>query len=696
VNARLIRAGDSIGAARGEFVVCVAAGGRLEDFADSVRSVLAHTPDSVPVLLHGAAAAAAAPVLEAVASPRDSAGADRVRYLDVAAPGTGVAEAVAAAAPADVVLVSAGCVVAPGWSERLSAAAGAAAEIATVSALRADRVAEAESGSGEIELEAAATRVAQASLRIRPRLSRPAPPCVYVRRSAVELAGSPAAPRFAAACVGLGLSHILADDVVVRDPGGGGPGPDPVTAGHSGPLARAISVARRAVGQLSVVIDARILNGPLDGTRVHVLELIGAVAATGSARVTALVSPGLDRETAGRLARLPGVTLSTVEGADPSLHGDVVHRPYQVSAPADLTVLAGFGDRLVVTHQDLISFHNPEYFPSSEGWAGYRDLTRRALGAADRVLFFSEHVRADALTEELVEPSRAEVVHLGVDHTIVAAPAAPSRPPGLDAVPADAEVMLCLGSDFLHKNRIFALRVLAELKRRHGWEGRLVLAGPAVTYGSSRARERALLAQEPSVAAAVLELGSVSEAEKEWLLERAGLVLYPTVHEGFGLIPYEAAAKDVPCLWAPGTALSELLGDAAAGIVAWDPAASADHAFELMRQAPAREANVGAVRQAGSALRWQVTGRRLIDVYRAVCDDPPAPASALEREGGLMSAGVSEDAMRLVGPDGVLARDLERPLLALLSRRRLAAPVSAAMKAGYRVSQRRRRDGGER
>jgi hypothetical protein len=146
----------------------------------------------------------------------------------------------------------------------------------------------------------------------------------------------------------------------------------------------------------------------------------------------------------------------------------------------------------------------------------------------------------------------------------------------------------------------------------------------------------------------------------------------------------------VPCLWAAGTALRELLGDTAAEIVVWDAAATADRALALMRDARARSSNLSAIEAAAGALRWEVTGRRLVEVYRAACDGPMTPAGAVERSSGLMRGGLSEDAMRLVGPDGVLPAELERPLLALLSRRRLTGPLSVALKAGYRVSRRGR------
>jgi glycosyltransferase involved in cell wall biosynthesis len=376
-----------------------------------------------------------------------------------------------------------------------------------------------------------------------------------------------------------------------------------------------------------------------------------------------------------------------------------VHRPFQIDSPADLAFLARLGDRLVITQQDLIGYHNPSYFGSTQAWEGYRSLTSRALAAADRVLFFSDHAREDALADELVGPERASVVPIGVDHVLMRSNGdRPSPPSGVERLPADAEVMLCIGTSYKHKNRVFALRTLDELQRKHEWRGWLVFAGPSVPFGSSLADEQRLLRAQPRLRAVVLRLGEVSEAEKHWLLQRASLVLYPTVYEGFGLVPFEAADHGVPCLWAEGTSLRELLPDSAAGIVPWDASISAARALALMRDEQAAERNVKAVRDAGASLRWDVAGERLLEIYRETSNAPPGAAGLRERSEGLMRLGLSEDAVRLLGPDGALPRELERPLLALATHPKLRRPVFGAIKAAYSAFHRvgRRRSGGAR
>lgn len=619
---------------RGEVAVCIVGTGAREEL---------HTPGEVPILT--------------VASET---------------------EAFEQAAPADVVLLRAGCRVAPEWLEDLRQAAYASTTTATATALTQHDL----GGASADTFEGAAAAVRAGSLRLRPRIETPdQAACVYVRRSALDLLGDPSGADFRTTCVELGLAHVLADDVLVFDPATAparapGPADEPTP-----PVIRARAAARRALRGMSATIDATILSGPTTGTHVHVLELIAGLARTEQVRLTAIVPDQPSEHALSRLKALPRVDLLTyreaMARADPA---DVVHRPFQLANAGDLSFLRSQGERLLLTQQDLIAFHDPAYFPRPAAWREYRELTRLGLGSADRVLFFSAHARDDALAEELVEPARATVVHLGVDHSQPTAEPAP--PAGADRLTA-GPLLLCLGTDYLHKNRLFALRLLHSL-REQGIDAILVFAGPRVPHGSSRPQEQRFLAGHPELASAVLDLGPVTEAGKTWLYSRASLVVYPSVLEGFGLVPFEAAAHRVPCLWASGSALSELLPDDAAGIVPWEANPSAEHARALLQDGQTREGNLAAIDTAAQSLTWDATAHRLLEVYRATAEAPARPSTAAA---GLT---LTEDAARLVGPGGELPTDVHRPLLALATHPRIAKPAFAALKLGYRVLQRRR------
>ena len=635
----------------GVVAVCIAAGGTDELRARTLTSLQANTAGEVPILEIGA-------------------GQDSFE----------------ATAPADVVVVAPGCVVGEGWLGGLQDAAHASSATATASALTQHDVGD-WPRHGALDPVTATVRVH--SLRLRPRVTAAraaGAACVYVRRSAIELIG--ANGDFWAQCVERGLSHVLADDVLVLAPAA-----RPADANEtSAPLARAVSAARRALRGFRVTIDARILAGPTTGTQVHVIELIAALARTEKLHLIAIVPDDPSPDAVARLQAVPAVSVRTYEEASHARErADVVHRPYQLSNAGDLPFLTSLGHRLVLTQQDLIAYHNPAYFPTHDAWMQYRQLSQLALNAVDRVLFFSAHARDDALAEDLVASARASVVHLGVDHPRRADHHRdPTRPDGVERLPA-TPALLCLGTHYQHKNRLFALRLLAALRTLHGWGGVLVFAGPSVAHGSSRAEEAKLLASHPDLDGAVFDVGAVSEAEKDWLFGRSALVVYPSVLEGFGLVPFEAAAHRVPCLWAPGSSLSELLPDDAADIVPWNEQQTAERALALIGDERARERNLQAIDAAAEHLTWDATATRLLEVYQATAD---APASA---PGGLGSVAegafglLGEDAARLVGPGGELPADVYRPLLALSTHPRIAAPVFGVLKLGYRISYELRR-----
>lgn len=739
VSLRTLDPGTPVGARRGQVVICIPVYGGHEHFAACLDSVLDHTPADVVILVCDDASPdrRSGELVAGVAERSEHELVYMRQARNVGFP-VNVNAAFAAAAPADVLVLNSDCLVAAGWLEGLRAAAYDDSRVATATSLTnhgtlvsvPDRRPQSGLPHGWTFSDAAAA-VRERSLRLRPRLPTAIGHCVYFRRSALELVGAfdPAFTPgygeevdFSQRCLHRGLCHVLADDVLVLHHGGGSfssngarsPAQDEherilkarypyyhhavraLEEDATGPLPRALGCARRALLGLDVVMDGRVLAGPTTGTQLHVLELIAALARTGEARLSVIVSHLLPPYARGVLESLADVRLLTRGQAETVLErnrADVVHRPFQVHTEEDLVFLGQLADRLVVTNQDLIGYQNPSYFRDADAWAGYRRTTRAALSVADHVFFFSEHARDDALAEDLVDPARASVVRIGVDHRFDGLAETPVAPAGVAGLSPEAEAILCIGTDFRHKNRLFALRLLEQLQLRHGWSGVLVLAGPQVVQGSSGEDERRLLAERPAVAKAVLDVGAVTEGEKEWLYRRCRLVVYPTVFEGFGLVPFEAAERGVPCMWAPGTALSEVLPDGAATITPWQDEQSADRALELLREEDLRARNVAAVREAARSLTWDATAARLIELYGHVCAAPTAPATAVERRYGLLATPLSEDAMRLLGPGGALPPDVERPLLALATHPQIGAPMFRAMKLGYRASYLLRRRG---
>jgi hypothetical protein len=258
-------------------------------------------------------------------------------------------------------------------------------------------------------------------------------------------------------------------------------------------------------------------------------------------------------------------------------------------------------------------------------------------------------------------------------------------------VPGDRDLLVCIGADYKHKNRPFAIAMLHALRERHGWQGCLVLAGPHVPYGSSRQEESALLERYPELRASVIDVGPVSEAGKAWLYAQARAVIYPTLYEGFGLIPFEAARAGTPCIYAPLASLLELAGPEAATLIPWDPLLSSDAAWALLGEGQAREDHLRLLHERMAHARWEAVVGRLLETYGEAIRMPyrsaaPRAWQELERETLITELARNAAAnhrayddlvasvgigMPLVAEGGLLSRDEQRGLMRVASRAQL-------------------------
>jgi len=625
-------------------------------------------------------------------------------------------------APADVVLLNSDCVVSEGWLEAMRAAAASDARVATVSVMANSATIlsipernEPTDGLPEgISLDEAAERVNQSSLRIRPEIPTAVGHCMLIRRSALELVGpfdlifSPGYGEevdFSQRCLVAGLKHVLADDVYVLHHGGVSFGErskqlqhdrDTIVANRypwfletvhqmqvrtEGPLDSALLNASIGLRRWRVTIDGAGLNASRTGTQLHTLGVISSLARSGQVDLRVLVPTPLDAEVAKLLAGFDSVELLPDDEVDEETEkSDLVHRPFQFTNPSELQFLQRLGHRLVVSQLDQIAFHNASYFESATAWFEYRQTTIDALANIDLALFISQHSADDAIANGLIDADRAAVIHLGVEQLMAAPDEPPVAPSRIEQL-AGAPFVLCLGTNFSHKNRVFAIRLLAAL-RELGWDGWLVFAGPHAASGTSEDAEQAELDADPGNAARVVDLGPVEEAEKLWLLANTAAVIYPTTHEGFGLVPFEAAAAGAPCIFASNTSLAELFPKELAMITAWDEKETARATLPLLTAGPEREQQVSAVLAAGAALTWPAYGASLLDAYRAMLELPSSAYSLLTRQG---QGAVSREGYWLVGYEGLLDQRYERPLLAISSRPALALILLRPLEWGYRL-----------
>ena len=551
----------------------------------------------------------------------------------------------------DVVLVNSDVIVGAEWLTRLAAAAATSNTVATVSTLTNHgtilslpvRNEQGPMPEG-LTVDEAARRVAAAAKCTRPVIPTGIGHCILVTRAAIDAVGG-FDPIFApgygeevdfcqrAAC--RGFINIVADDVFVYHKGGSSFGLSPaklaMQAAHEqivndrypnyaasvqwacnsnrSALAVALATARRALVGVRVAVDGLCLGEQLMGTQRFVIETASALAEQdGVAEVHLFVPMEVPDYVVRATADHARLHVHPVKGhLEHDDYYDVAVRPYQVDHIIQLQWMRNLADVSVVTQLDLIAYHNPAYFGSPEAWQAYRDVTEFTFDTVDGVAFISQHSLGEAVREGLLGAHHQRgVTYCGLDHRSVTDVA--TRPAG---VPVRDGFLLVLGANYLHKNRTFAMEVFGALRAR-GYTGQLVLAGANPPYGNTDDGEAAWLRANPALGGEVIRLGSTSEAVKEWLLTHAGLVLYPTLSEGFGMVPFEAAHAGVPVLTTRQGALAEVLPAGLATAPTLIPADSVDLADRLLHDAAFRSQQVQLLADHATTYSWAGSAQQLV------------------------------------------------------------------------------------
>jgi glycosyltransferase involved in cell wall biosynthesis len=697
-QARTISEARSLLPDNGEPVVIVPVFNSYDEVVRCYQAYFQHTPASVPLLVVDDKGWDRRPftVLKEIFSQAETPPAHDVVVLEqISNKGflLTMNDAFAAAGSADVVILNSDVIVGPEWLERMREAAYSANTIATASALTnhgtiisiPERNVASDDVPGGLSVDEAARRVAAGSPSLRPRIPTAIGHCTYVRRAVLDVVGafdpafSPGYGEevdFSQRAIAAGFEHVVADDVYVFHRGGSsfgrsaavekrkfeheqmiqnrypyyGPWVRRVAADDYSPLAASLLAARRSVLGMVVAVDGMCLGPLAAGTQVGTVETIRALAARDDVSQVVVYTPlQVPDYVTQAVAGIGKITIEPISTALEPWTGDrahVVFRPYQVRDAGEIEWLRSVADRVVVNQLDFIAYHDAAYFGSDAEWRRYRDLARLTALTVDGITYISQHSRDSARAEGLLpadKPNR--IIYNGTDHTALA-PATASRPAGTDSL--QPGFLLCLGVSYLHKNRLFALRMLKEL-HAGGWRGSLVLAGAHPPYGTSTPAEAKFLIENPQLADYVVNIGVFSDAEKVWLYQNAGLALYPTTSEGFGLIPFEAAHFGAPCLSTRQGGLDEVLPAGIPTISQFDPVSAAATARGLLDDPAAGQKIVEEILGKGAEYTWEKVAADLMTVLLEVTARPACRVVAIRGEHGssyLSDAGLG-------GGDGV-------------------------------------------
>lgn len=267
----------------------------------------------------------------------------------------------------------------------------------------------------------------------------------------------------------------------------------------------------------------------------------------------------------------------------------------------------------------IASFRNPNIFTSiDQGWPWkqrlrlriLRELARVSAGTCDRIMFVSQD-SADWIGDSLRIPvARRAVVHHGIDPQRWTRPSEPSE--RLES----REYILSVSSVYRYKNYLRLIEAYAALARRRSELPDLIIIGDDQDPDYSRRMQAARTAT--GLAERIHILGEVPYAEVKAYYAEAALFVFPSYLETFGHPLLEAMASDLPVVAADIPVFREIGGDAAFYADPHKPDALATAIEEALYSPRAREMLVKRGRDRVREFSWDLTARRLCELFEEV------------------------------------------------------------------------------
>jgi glycosyltransferase involved in cell wall biosynthesis len=268
--------------------------------------------------------------------------------------------------------------------------------------------------------------------------------------------------------------------------------------------------------------------------------------------------------------------------------------------------------RSVVTIHDCIHLMFPQYLPNRFALTYARWSIALAARRATRVMTVSESSKRDILRFVDVKPDKIDVIYNAFDERFGVEPREEDVVRVRERYQLNDEFVLYAGNVKPHKN-LERLIEAFDLVRKRGLDHlKLVLIGDEISkYAGLR---RAV--HQHQLHKYVRFLGYLPEQTLAVMYRLAGVFVFPSLYEGFGLPPLEAMASGTPVVTSNISSLPEVAGDAAVLVDPHFPQAIADGIYTVLTDESVRRA----LRQKGLAraaqFSWEQSVRRVLDIYR--------------------------------------------------------------------------------
>ena len=286
---------------------------------------------------------------------------------------------------------------------------------------------------------------------------------------------------------------------------------------------------------------------------------------------------------------------------------DLFHAPHYVLPP-----LARCPS--VVTIHDCIHLMFPQYLPNRWALAYARTSISMAARRATRVLTVSESSKRDIQRFVDIPSSKVDVIYNSYDPRFGVEPDADTVNRVRERYQLHDDFVLYAGNVKPHKNLERLIEAFHIIRERGLDHVKLVLIGDEISKYTAlrRAIHRHQLHNY------VRFLGYLPEETLAVMYRLAGVFVFPSLYEGFGLPPLEAMASGTPVVTSNVSSLPEVAGDAAVLVDPYDATAIADGIYRVLTDNNLRSELRRRGPERAKQFSWESSVRRVREIYGQV------------------------------------------------------------------------------
>jgi len=300
------------------------------------------------------------------------------------------------------------------------------------------------------------------------------------------------------------------------------------------------------------------------------------------------------------------------------LNCDLVHIPNLFSVPRFLPC------PYVLTVHDMLD-HMTRNGRQSGFWGTLQmQMTGKVLRNAARIFAVSNFTRSEISKVYDVPTERIEVVYNAIDERFLRGHATDSdRELIAERYQVTYPFLLYAGRVSPHKNVVRMIEAFSALKTELEKEQaypdlKLIIIGDDLS-GNPDLRRTVV---RSGVQNDVRFLGFIPIEVLRIFYDSAKIFVFPSLYEGFGLPPLEAMAHGTPVVTSNISSLPEVVGNAAVMV-------NPENVFEIMRalhrvllDKALRDRMKERGYQQAAKFSWEISVRRVLDVYRQIAEDP--------------------------------------------------------------------------